>query len=437
MPYNGTGTFTRVYNWVQDALNGIKIRADRMDAEFDGVATALSNCITRDGQGKPSAAIDWNGQDLTNIADLMTDVLNGFPVQTPQMVGAVSGADCTDAFLEIMDQGGWWLCPPGDYKLAETIEFKHSNTRIVVPNRGGDTIFRYTGTTGPVFDNVDPSTTLLWCELSGMQILATGLTSSKILVNWRGMQLGDVRRVWLHGPNSASSWGLNVEADYGVSEATYNTFSDLYIGAVDTGVRLYDGANSNIIRGGRIQLGRSGANSILLSGSATNRCNSNTIDSVGMEYPGAVSNGVNIASGTDGTRVINCRFESLAYGVLIAAGAENVWVPHGSNYFSGCTNNIFAAEAPVPSTFARISFDGTTGALRGLAYNASVSRTGTGAYTVTLPAWNPDANYNVKGFSSGAIMSISSQAATSFVFVTQDAAGVAQDHAIVSVEFSR
>ena len=436
MPYNGTGTFTRVYNWVQDALNGIKIRADRMDAEFDGIATALSNCITRDGQGKPSASIDWNGQDLINVDALETLTLNDYPFVTPQTEGAVSGTDCTTALQAMLDAGGEWHLPPGEYKVASTLLFKNSSTKLRGAGRDLVTI-NFTGTTGPVFDNDDPSTTLLWCELSGMKITGTSITSTKILVNWRGMQFGRIHDVWLYGPNSASSWGLNIEADYGVSEATYNVVSGVYIGAVDTGIRLYDGANSNIISGGRIQLSRSGANSILVSGSATNRCNSNTIDSVGMEYPGAVSNGVNIDSGTDGTRVINCRFESLANGVLIASGAENVWVPHGSNYFSGCTNNIVASAAPVPSTFARISFNGTTGALRGLAYNASVSRTGTGAYTITLPAWNPDANYNVKGCSSGAIMAISSQAAGSFVFVTQDAAGVAQDHAIISVEFSR
>lgn len=70
IPFNGSGTFNRVYSWVVDAANGIDITASRMDTEEDGFATGLSNCLTRDGQGKPSAAIDWNGQNLTNIAAL-------------------------------------------------------------------------------------------------------------------------------------------------------------------------------------------------------------------------------------------------------------------------------------------------------------------------------------------------------------------------------
>lgn len=70
MPFNGSGTFERLYNWVNDAANGIKILATRMDAETDGIAAGLSNCITRDGQGKPTAAQDWNGQNLTSVGAL-------------------------------------------------------------------------------------------------------------------------------------------------------------------------------------------------------------------------------------------------------------------------------------------------------------------------------------------------------------------------------
>ena len=55
MPFNGSGTFTRLYNWTDDAANGIKIRADRMDAEMDGFATGLTDCVTRDGQSAATA----------------------------------------------------------------------------------------------------------------------------------------------------------------------------------------------------------------------------------------------------------------------------------------------------------------------------------------------------------------------------------------------
>lgn len=87
MPFNGTGTFTRVMNWVSDAVASINITASRVDTDTQDIANGLSNCVTRDGQGKPTAAIDWNGQNLTNVAnfantgnttlgDASTDTLN-------------------------------------------------------------------------------------------------------------------------------------------------------------------------------------------------------------------------------------------------------------------------------------------------------------------------------------------------------------------------
>jgi len=69
MPYNGNGTFVRIYNWQVDRNNGVKIRADRMDAEMDGFATGLSTAITRDGQSPATANLPMGGFKHTNVAD--------------------------------------------------------------------------------------------------------------------------------------------------------------------------------------------------------------------------------------------------------------------------------------------------------------------------------------------------------------------------------
>ncbi len=68
MAYNGSGTFARLYNWVNDRNANVKIRADRMDAEMDGFATGLSTAITKDGQTTITAAIPMNNQKLTGLA---------------------------------------------------------------------------------------------------------------------------------------------------------------------------------------------------------------------------------------------------------------------------------------------------------------------------------------------------------------------------------
>lgn len=61
MPYNGSGVFVRLYSWVNDAAANIKIRADRMDNEMNGMATGLSTCITKDGQTTITANLPMAG----------------------------------------------------------------------------------------------------------------------------------------------------------------------------------------------------------------------------------------------------------------------------------------------------------------------------------------------------------------------------------------
>lgn len=69
MAFNGSGTFARLFNWVQDRANGVKVRADRTDQEMDGFAAGLSNCICRDGQSTISADIPFNNKKITGLAD--------------------------------------------------------------------------------------------------------------------------------------------------------------------------------------------------------------------------------------------------------------------------------------------------------------------------------------------------------------------------------
>lgn len=78
MAFNGSGTFNRLYNWVTDRNNGVKIQASRMDGEIDGIATGLSLCLLKDGQQTPTANIPMGGYKLTNLGDATnaTDALN-------------------------------------------------------------------------------------------------------------------------------------------------------------------------------------------------------------------------------------------------------------------------------------------------------------------------------------------------------------------------
>lgn len=67
--WNGSGGFTNVYDWNADAAAGIDIIASRMQGDFDNISTVgFANCLTRDGQGVPSANLPMNGFQHTGAA---------------------------------------------------------------------------------------------------------------------------------------------------------------------------------------------------------------------------------------------------------------------------------------------------------------------------------------------------------------------------------
>jgi hypothetical protein len=90
MAFNGSGVFTRLYNWANDAAASIKIRADRFDAEMDGFATGLSTCMTKDGQQLPTAAQNFNGQNLTNVGAFGSTGTNTFSGTTTLFSGSAA-----------------------------------------------------------------------------------------------------------------------------------------------------------------------------------------------------------------------------------------------------------------------------------------------------------------------------------------------------------
>lgn len=69
MPYNGTGEFSVIYNWANDAAAGILVRSDRMDTQDDDIADGLSTCVTRDGQSPWTANIPAGGYKITGLAN--------------------------------------------------------------------------------------------------------------------------------------------------------------------------------------------------------------------------------------------------------------------------------------------------------------------------------------------------------------------------------
>lgn len=66
MAWNGSGTFSRLYNWVTDRDAGVKIQATRMDGEDDGFAAGINACLAKNGENAATANLNLGGFRYTN-----------------------------------------------------------------------------------------------------------------------------------------------------------------------------------------------------------------------------------------------------------------------------------------------------------------------------------------------------------------------------------
>lgn len=104
MARNGSGTFTRLYDFTADRDAGSPtnvISADKIDGEFDDISTALTASIAKDGQTTPTADLPMGGFKHTGVATTISARSNYAPVAvlqdgTAQWISA-SGTDTITA----------------------------------------------------------------------------------------------------------------------------------------------------------------------------------------------------------------------------------------------------------------------------------------------------------------------------------------------------
>lgn len=68
MAFDGSGTFSRLYNWVADRDAAIKILAARLDGEDDGFATGLGQTLLRDGRAAMTGTLAMGANKITGLA---------------------------------------------------------------------------------------------------------------------------------------------------------------------------------------------------------------------------------------------------------------------------------------------------------------------------------------------------------------------------------
>lgn len=98
MAFNGAGVFTQLYNWSTDKVNAVLVTASRFQSTYDDMATAFTNCMTRDGQSPPTANIPMGGFKLTGLA-------NGAAAQDAATVGQVPALAGASTFFDAGNSG--------------------------------------------------------------------------------------------------------------------------------------------------------------------------------------------------------------------------------------------------------------------------------------------------------------------------------------------
>lgn len=116
MPFS-SGTFSVVYNWTTES-GASPIEIAKLDTQHADFATGLSNCILRDGTGLPTAAIPFNSQNITGVAELQAArfVPTGSTVPTNGMylpaANTVALASNTTLRASVNSAGNWTFAAP-------------------------------------------------------------------------------------------------------------------------------------------------------------------------------------------------------------------------------------------------------------------------------------------------------------------------------------
>jgi parallel beta-helix repeat protein len=327
--------------------------------------------------------------------------------------------------------------PAGNYKLGAPIDYKANGYSILGENMN-NTVFTSTGTHSLIRNPDSATTTRLFCEVINVKLIATSI-GANIVLDWTSCQLGKIDRVWILGQSTAGCDALRLAAVWTVTECTYNTVSNCLFGLNATGIRITDGANNNTIRENRFQPSFAGGVGILLTATAAGRVSSNSILNNGFEFPGQISNGVNVLQNCSNIRIQNNRFESLLNGIIIGAtGNSKIAASPTDNYFSSNTTNInitagSTAAVSVPFGHAATTTSASTLTVAGRPFNLTVTRDATGIYTFTFVTPPADTGYAITIGASTALARITAKSTASFTITTEDAAGVDTDASFLDV----
>jgi len=258
-----SGTFSRLYDWTTDRDAGVKIRADRMDAEFDGIATGLTTAILKDGTQTTTATVPFAyGISIVDNKAVTLGTNSDYTIQydettrdslmlTSNVEGAVFSmvlaADQGD------DAGDEWkigIADGGVLTLGNDINSAHTYVAQLTLTPNSTVASSTTAVAGNL--TVGGSLTLgsgavlSEAELEMLDGITAGtVAASKAVVVDANLDAASFRNITLTGELDAGSLDVSGDADIdGTLEADAITVGGTALNTVIAGVTVTDATNS-------------------------------------------------------------------------------------------------------------------------------------------------------------------------------------------------
>jgi len=349
--------------------------------------------------------------------------------------GATDDTAALQAWLNI---GGNLWAPAGNYKITSSLTWAVSNTWIQGAGRAS-TIFNFSsaGTSG-MLSGTQGASQLLYCRACDIQFLDNGGLGQ--ILDMKDMMFSALERCFTFGKGGGGSIGVKMWSTNTTLQCTYNTIRDHYNGNTQYGIYMTDGANANLIEGGRFQSPVASAIGILLAPTAFNNVNGNTILGVGVEQPGNTMTGIQLNGNTKGTSIIQPRLEQLLIGIVVSSTDQVVGL--FNPYYDSCTTKradpanvcVGIEEGKVLGTAPPVSFNfNGPGNTTSAAVGCSIVKAAVGQYVVTISPPFPNAAFKVALSSSQPMCVTNIISASQVNVLTYNSSAVAAD-AVISGE---
>jgi hypothetical protein len=149
LPWNGSGTFNRIFSWVADAAASLNISSSRMDTDTNDIAAnGFGNVLTRDGQGFATANLPMGGFRHTgvgagvNATDYVQMQQAGGGVVNWAIAGGTSEAQ-TGAYspiIALQDGQAFYFRAVGTNTTVNPTFAPNANTAQTITRHGGKAV---------------------------------------------------------------------------------------------------------------------------------------------------------------------------------------------------------------------------------------------------------------------------------------------------------